>query len=76
MKNLKHITGLLIMISIFNSCEKESIALPEESTISDVVNLETKAAKKENSKGFVHGIIVEMDRWEYYLAGAPDGTKD
>ncbi len=28
---------------------------------------------KSNNKGFIHGIVINVDSEDYYLAGAPDG---
>ena len=31
------------------------------------------AAQEASAKAFVHGIVIEVDGEDYYMAGAPDG---
>jgi len=57
---------LAIVSTLFVGCQKD------EPTITDNANSVTDAQSKAK-KGFVHGIIIEIDGEDYYFAGPPDG---
>ncbi len=68
----KHVVKLFILILAvisFTACQKESgfLSEPEDS-------FESASFKsKKMDKGFIHGIVVDIDGEDYYFAGAPDG---
>lgn len=74
MKNFKQFVGVCLLSVLLISCEKEEVPLNEESLEVKSAELTTKAPKADKTKGFVHGIIVEVDGEDFYFAGAPDGS--
>ncbi len=68
-KNAVKLFVLALAIVSFASCAKESVLLPDSED--SIENVSLKAKKMD--KGFVHGLIVDIDGEDYYFAGAPDG---
>lgn len=68
-KNVVKLFVLALAIVSFASCAKESVLLPDSED--SIENVSLKAKKMD--KGFVHGLIVDIDGEDYYFAGAPDG---
>ena len=66
--------GLAFALSLFVGCqENEPIEFNPENSIS--IEKSTLHAKSKSNRGFVHGIIIELDGDEYYFAGPADGPK-
>ena len=59
----------MAVISI-TACEKEPAPSP---TAEESLEESTSLKSQPVNKGFVHGIVVEIDGEGYYFAGAPDG---
>lgn len=66
--NLLRFVALLGVVAFINACQ-ESL-LPQEPEVSPK-SAELKSANQD--KGFVHGIVVNVDGTDYYLAGPADG---
>lgn len=72
---MKHLffksTVVSLAIVMLSACEKE----PEFSE-KDVQSVDEASSLKSahNNKGFVHGIMVDIDGEDYYFDGAPDGA--
>lgn len=63
---------VVIMAMSFVSCqESDDIVSNNEFSTKSVEDVSLKSAN--NSQGFVHGIVVDIDGMDYYFAGAPDG---
>ena len=61
---------LSFTVIFFVACEKEPATSPE---VED--SFEANAALKSGkNKGFVHGIVIDIDGEEYYFAGPPTGA--
>ena len=68
-KQVFRLTILAMAVVSFAACEKESDFSPE---IEDSFE-STSLKSKKMDKGFVHGLVVDIDGVDYYFAGAPDG---
>ncbi len=60
---------LALAVVSFAACEKESDFIPEAEDSFESTSLKSK----KMDKGFVHGLVVDIDGIDYYFAGAPDG---
>lgn len=61
---------LALTLILLSACEKEPLVSEQE-----VTELEEGSSLKSapGNKGFVHGILVEINGDDYYFEGAPDG---
>ena len=72
LKILGKLIGLAVMLTLFVACqENEYIEFDTENSVS--FEKSTISAKSDNGKGFVHGIVIDIDGEDYYFAGPPDG---
>jgi len=63
---------IIVMSTFIISCQKtDDIVSNNEFSTDAVEDVSLKSAN--NSKGFVHGIVVNIDGDDYYFGGAPDG---
>jgi hypothetical protein len=60
--------ALIGIVAFISACQESLIPNDEEVTLKSA---ELKSANLD--KGFIHGIVVDVDGMDYYLAGAPDG---
>jgi selenium-binding protein 1 len=58
-----------VAVLVFASCQKKMDFVPETKTVSENSAMKSQKAQK----GFVHGLVVDIDGEGYYFAGAPDG---
>lgn len=65
-KILGQVLALVFMSTLFVACQKDEPTVTDNSN--SVADTQFKAGK-----GFVHGIVVELDGEDYYFAGPPDG---
>lgn len=62
-------TVLFSVVALISACQESLIPNDEEVTLKSA---ELKSANLD--KGFIHGIVVDVDGMNYYLAGPADGT--
>jgi len=66
--------ALIGIVTFISACEESLIPNEQEG---ELKSAELKSANQD--KGFVHGIVIEVDDRDYYLAGpddGPDGKRD
>ncbi len=64
---------IILITTSFIACEKSDDFIPnDEFPTESVDDVSLKSAHKSN--GFVHGIVVDIDGMDYYLAGPKDGS--
>lgn len=72
--NVLRLATLIGVVAFFSACQESLI--PNEQEVA-LKSAELKSANKD--KGFVHGIVVEVNGTDYYFAGpadSPDGKRD
>lgn len=79
MKNLNVLRFVVLLgaVVFISACEKADDPLLSNVSEGSLKSGELKSAKADN--GFVHGIMLEVDGEDYYLAGpadGPDGERD
>lgn len=66
--NVLRFAALIGVVAFISACQESLI--PNEQEVA-LKSAELKSANQD--KGFIHGIVVEIDGDDYYFAGAPDG---
>ncbi|MEN8138159.1 MAG: hypothetical protein ABFR62_06980 [Bacteroidota bacterium] len=69
-KILKKLMLLALVSGLFIGCEKNDIV--ETSNSGQDLTLK-KSATNDNGQGFIHGIKIKIDGYDYYFAGPKDG---
>ncbi|MFO7999948.1 MAG: hypothetical protein R6U46_01810 [Marinilabilia sp.] len=72
--NVLRFVALIGVVAFISACEESLIPNEQEG---ELKSAELKSANQD--EGFVHGIVVEVDGKNYYLAGpddGPDGKRD
>jgi len=75
-KNVTKMFVLALALTFFVACQKDDdLAVNSQDSVEDtnLKHKKFKKSKKSHNKGFVHGIIVNIDGEDYYFAGKPDG---
>lgn len=68
-KLLGKLMVLALVSTLFVACQKDEPVVTENAnSVAD--------AQLKSGKGFVHGIVVELDGEEYYFSGPADGQND
>ena len=67
---IRNLFILILAVSLITACQNENDLLPKNPENS----LENTSLKsKKMDKGFVHGIVIDVDGEDYYFAGPADG---
>ena len=80
MKSIKFFAIAIVGTMIFfSACERDSSAILEpesEPSLSVIENelepLPDHMSMRTHKSNYIHGIVIKLDREDYYFAGAPD----